>query len=140
MAKNKTLETESSVADFINSVVDEAKRADSFRLVEIMEQQTGFPAKMWGPAIIGFGSYHYKYESGREGDMLLAGFSPRKAAITLYLAQDPQKKEGLLQRLGKHKVGKGCTYIQRLSDINIDVLKEMITNAVDYTKALYPNS
>jgi hypothetical protein len=140
MVKNKTLETETSVTDFINSVTNEAKRIDIFRLVEIMEEQTGFPAKMWGPAIIGFGSYHYKYESGREGDMLLAGFSPRKAAITLYLAQDPQKKEELLQRLGKHKVGKGCTYIQRLSDINIDVLKEMITNAVDHTKTLYPNT
>jgi len=140
MAKNKTFETESSVTDFINSVADEAKRADSFSLVEIMEQQTGFPAKMWGSAIIGFGSCHYKYESGREGDMPLAGFSPRKAAITLYLTQDPQKKEELLQKLGKHKGGKGCIYIQKLSDINVDVLKEMIVNAVDHAKTLYPNT
>ena len=140
MAKNKTFETESNVADFINSVTDETQRADSFSLVEIMEQQTGFPAKMWGPAIIGFGSCHYKYESGREGDMPLAGFSPRKAAITLYLTQDPQKKEKLLQKLGKHKGGKGCIYIQKLSDINVDVLKEMIVNAVDHAKTLYPNT
>jgi hypothetical protein len=138
MAKNKTSETESSVADFINSVADETRRADSFRLVEIMAQQIGYPAKMWGPAIIGFGSCHYKYESGHEGDMPLAGFSPRKAAITLYLAQDPKTKEELLQKLGKHKGGKGCTYVQQLSDVNLDVLKEMIANAVAYTKTLYP--
>jgi hypothetical protein len=137
MAKNKTFETESSVADFINSVADETKRADSFRLVEIMAQQTGYPAKMWGAAIIGFGSCHYKYESGHEGDMPLAAFSPRKAAITLYLAQDPKTKEELLQKLGKHKGGKGCTYVQKLSDVNLNVLKEMIVNAVAYTKTLY---
>jgi hypothetical protein len=140
MAKNKTFETESSVADFINSVADETKRTDSFRLIEIMEQQTGYQAKMWGPAIIGFGSRHYKYESGREGDMPLAAFSPRKAAITLYLAQDPEKKEELLQKLGKHKVGKGCTYVQKLSDVDLEVLKEMIDNAIAYTKTLYPHT
>jgi hypothetical protein len=139
MAKNKTFETESSVADFINSVADETKRTDSFRLAEIMAQQTGYPAKMWGPAIIGFGSCHYKYESGHEGDMPLAAFSPRKAAITLYLAQEPKTKEELLQKLGKHKGGKGCTYVQKLSDVNLDVLKEMIANAVEYTKTLYPH-
>jgi hypothetical protein len=140
MAKNKTFETESSVTDFIKSVADEAQRTDSFRIVEIMEQQTGHPAKMWGPAIIGFGSCHYKYASGHEGDMPLAAFSPRKAEITLYLTQDPKTKEELLQRFGKYKSGKGCLYIKKLSDIDLEILKEMIVASVAYTKTLYPHT
>ncbi|SDS90459.1 protein of unknown function (DU1801) [Mucilaginibacter mallensis] len=135
MAKNKTFETEGSVIDFINSIADETKRADSFRIAEIMEQQSGYPAKMWGPAIIGFGSCHYKYESGREGDMPMIAFSPRKAAITLYLSIDFPAKEKLLEKFGKHDTGKGCIYLKRLSDINLDVLNEMIAASIVHTKS-----
>src|ERR1700749_662687 len=129
MAKNKTTETESSVIDFINNTVeDEIKRNDAFELIKIMQQQTGFEAKMWGPSIIGFGSYHYKYASGHEGDAPLAGFSPRKPSISLYvyLAAD---KEELLSKLGKHKASKGCVYIKKLADIDLEILKIMISSS-----------
>lgn len=138
MAKNKTTETTASVADFLNSVTDETKRKDSFRLVEIMEEQTGFKAKMWGPAIVGFGSYHYKYDSGREGDAPLAGFSPRKAEISLYLSQDFEEKQKLLANFGKHKTGKGCIYIKKLQDIDEAILRQLITSSVNYMKNKYP--
>lgn len=138
MAKNKTTETTGSVADFINSVTDNIKRDDSFRLAQIMEEQTGYKAKMWGPAIIGFGSYHYKYESGREGDAPLAGFSPRKNEISLYLYLESAEKEKLLANFGKHKTGKGCTYIKRLQDIDEDILRKMINESVKYIQKKYP--
>ncbi|MBB6111611.1 protein of unknown function (DU1801) [Mucilaginibacter lappiensis] len=137
MAENKTKETTASVAEFLNAVADETKRKDSFRLVQIMEEQTGLEAKMWGPAIVGFGSCHYKYESGREGDMPMVAFSPRKAEITLYLMQDPVEKEKLLANFGKYKTGKGCIYVKKLQDIHEDVLREMITSAVGYLKTKY---
>lgn len=126
MAKNKTTENKASVTDFINSVADERKRADSFKIVELMEQESGFPAKMWGPAIIGFGSYHYKYESGREGDMPLVGFSPRVNAITLYLANGAPGFDALLGKLGKHTMSKACIYVKKLTDIDVDVLRTMV--------------
>ncbi|MEZ2335059.1 DUF1801 domain-containing protein [Mucilaginibacter sp. RCC_168] len=137
MAENKTKETTASVTEFLNAVPDETKRKDSFRLVQIMEEQTGLKAKMWGPAIVGFGSCHYRYESGREGDMPLVAFSPRKAEISLYLMQEPAEKEKLLAKLGKHKTGKGCTYIKKLEDINEGILRQMITSTIDYIKAKY---
>lgn len=137
MAKNKTTETASSVTDFINKVADETKRKDCFRIVEIIEKQTGLKAKMWGPAIVGFGSYHYKYTSGHEGDAPLAGFSPRTTAIVLYLASSFQQKEDLLKKFGKHKTGKGCIYIKKLEDVNIEVLKEMVVNSVEHTRKQY---
>lgn len=130
MAKNKTNETLKSVTEFINAVADETKRNDSFSLVELMQKQTGFEAKMWGPSIIGFGSYHYRYESGREGDMPLAAFSPRTTAIVFYLSVKPEKRAAMLQSLGKHKTGKGCIYVKKLEDINIEVLKKMVTDSV----------
>ena len=138
MAKNKTIETTGSVTDFLNTVADDTKRNDSFKLVEIMEEQTGYKAKMWGPAIVGFGSYHYKYESGREGDAPLVGFSPRKAEISIYLMQDPAERERLLPDLGKHKTDGGCIRVKKLQDINIDVLREMTTTSVKYLKEKYP--
>ena len=134
MAKNKTTQTESSVADFISTVEDETKRNDSFRLVELMTSLTGYPAKMWGPGIIGFGTHHYKYASGREGDVPMAGFSPRKPAIVLYFATNPAKEE-FLKKLGKYKTGKGCIYIKKLADIDMDVLKEMIIASIEHLKA-----
>jgi hypothetical protein len=141
MAKstNKTTETAHSVTDFLNSVADETKRADSFQLVQLMKEQTGFEAKMWGPAIVGFGSYHYKYASGREGDAPLVGFSPRAKELSLYLAQDFTEKEKLLKDLGKHRTGVGCIYVKKLQDINIDVLGKMINNSVNHLQQTYPS-
>jgi len=138
MAKNKTTETESSVNDFINAVEDITKRNDAFELVKIMQQQTGFEAKMWGPSIIGFGSYHYKYESGRKGDAPLAAFSPRKAAISLYCYMGSENREELLSKLGKHKAAKGCVYIKKLADIDVETLKKIITLSVENLNKLYP--
>ena len=138
MAKNKTTETETSVIDFINTFVeDEAKKKDAFELVKIMQNVTGFEPKMWGPSIIGFGSYHYKYASGHEGDAPLAGFSPRKAAISLYVYLSEENREELLSKLGKHKPAKGCIYVKKLSDINVEILKEMVSTSVKELQKLY---
>jgi len=138
MAQNKTTENDSSVPDFLNTIPDENKRADCFNLSDILSLTTGFKAKMWGNAIVGFGSYQYKYESGREGDAPLAGFSPRKDAIVLYLSSQFKDREELLSKLGKHKTSKACIYVKKISDIHIEVLKEMIINAVAHISNLYP--
>ncbi|MCI9844523.1 DUF1801 domain-containing protein [Flavobacterium pectinovorum] len=140
MAKNKTTQTEYSVADFINTVEDEQKRNDAFDLIQLMQNQTGFEPKMWGPSIIGFGNYHYKYESGHEGDAPLVGFSPRKDAISLYLSSSFENKEELLVKFGKHKAGKGCIYIKKLADINNEILKQMISESVKELQKLYPSN
>ncbi|MDR7372143.1 DUF1801 domain-containing protein [Flavobacterium aquidurense] len=140
MAKNKTTETATSVLDFINTFVeDEVKRNDSFELIKIMQEVTGFEPKMWGPSIIGFGSYHYKYASGHEGDSTLAGFSPRKAAFSLYVSLSPENRETLLPQFGKHKPSKGCIYFNKLRDINIEVLKKMVALSVENLNKLYPS-
>lgn len=139
MAKIKTTETSKSVTEFINSVTDEIKQKDSFQIIDIMQKQTGFEPKMWGPSIIGFGKYHYKYESGHEGDMPLAAFSPRSNAIVFYFSEEFENKDELLQRLGKHKTGKACVYIKRIDDIDVSVLKKMISNSVKHVKYRYPN-
>ncbi|MCC9066169.1 DUF1801 domain-containing protein [Flavobacterium piscisymbiosum] len=128
MAKNKTTETNESTTDFINTFVeDETKRNDAFELIKIMQEVTHFEPKMWGPSIIGFGSYHYKYASGHEGDAPLVGFSPRKAAISLYINVPTENRDELLSKLGKHKASKGCIYVKKIADINIEVLKNMIS-------------
>jgi hypothetical protein len=139
MAKNtnKTTENELSVADFLNSVTDETKRADSFKIVELMEAQTGLPAKMWGPAIVGFDSYHYKYESGREGDAPLFGFSPRANSISLYLSSSFPRRSELLARFGKYTEAKACVYIKKLADVDTDVLKTMAVESMEYIKEKY---
>ena len=139
MAKNKTTETQNSVIDFINTVEDLTKRNDSFELVKLMQEQTGYEPKMWGPAIIGFGSYHYKYASGHEGDAPLVGFSPRKDAVSLYLYSSFESKEELLSKFGKHKAGKGCIYIKKIADIDIEILKKMILYSVENLNKLYPS-
>jgi hypothetical protein len=127
MAKeNKTTENKNSVKDFLNTVTDEAKRKDCFRIIEIFEKESGYKAKMWGTAIVGFGSVHYKYDSGREGDMPLAGFSLRKGAIVLYLSGKLTNGIELLKKFGKHKTGKSCIYINRLADVDVEVLKELV--------------
>lgn len=135
--KAKTVETANSVTSFIKSVPDEAKQQDSFHIIDIFKEQSGFEPKMWGPAIVGFGSYHYKYESGREGDAPLCGFSPRKAAISLYLSLGADEKETLLKKFGKYTMAKSCIYIKKLDDISIPVLKKMITISVKRLKSRY---
>ena len=139
MAKNKTTETNSSVTEFVNKVENEVKRNDSFKLIEIFKSLTGFEAKMWGPTIIGFGNYHYKYESGHEGDAPLAGFSPRKDSLVLYFASEYENREVLLSKLGKHKSSKACVYVKKLSDIDLKVLEIMIVNSMTYATKLYPS-
>lgn len=139
MAKNKTTETKVSVTGFLNKVADETKRRDAFRIVEIMQAQTGSEPKMWGPSIVGFGSYHYKYESGHEGDAPLAGFSPRKDALVVYISASFDQREELLKKLGKHKIGKVCLYIKKLDDVDIDVLKKIILLSFKDVKKQYPS-
>lgn len=139
MAKNdnKTIATPQPVSDFIDKL-DDKKKADALELLELMKEQTGFEPVMWGSSIIGFGSYHYKYESGREGDMPLAGFSPRAKAISLYLCSDFKEKEPLLEKLGKHKASKGCVYINKLADVDTKVLRKLIDASTKATKKMYP--
>ena len=127
-AKNKTTFTDVSVTDFINSFVEkEQKRADSFRLVELMQKWSGFKPQMYGPTIIGFGRYRYTYSSGHEGEAPLLGFSPRKANLSLHLTIDIKKHADALSKLGKHKTGVGCLYINKLEDVDLKVLEKMIT-------------
>jgi hypothetical protein len=128
----KTLKTENSVDDFILSI-DSDRQADCVAIVQLMQEQSGYRAKMWGPAIIGFGSYHYKYASGHEGDAPMVGFSPRKAAITLYMGMFDER-DGLLLQLGKHKTGKGCIYINKLADIDTAVLRKMVSASLEKYK------
>ncbi|WP_316734803.1 DUF1801 domain-containing protein [Pedobacter aquatilis] len=130
MAQNKTTENNDSVPNFLNIIEDETKRDDAFELVKIFEELSSFKAKMWGTAIIGFGTYHYKYESGREGDAPIVGFSPRKDAFALYLSSEFPNRAELLGQFGKHKTGKSCIYVKKLSDINVDILKKMISNSL----------
>jgi hypothetical protein len=136
--KNKTIETQVNVIDFINSYVEnDQKKNDSLQLIDLLSEWSGFQPKMWGPTIIGFGSYHYKYESGHEGDMPLIGFSPRKAAFSLYVFSPTEENKKLLENFGKYKIGKGCIYIKKLSDINISVLEEMCRATIKYLNEHY---
>jgi Domain of unknown function (DU1801) len=130
MAANKTKQSEASVKKFIHSVSDEQKRKDSFAILEMMQRATKLEPKMWGTAIIGFGSVHYKYESGREGDICLMGFSPRKQSISLYLPGGHTAYAGELKQLGKHETGKGCLYINKLADVDTTVLKKIFEKGV----------
>lgn len=133
MAKNKTNETNIDVIDFINSYVDnEQKKDDSFQLIQLMSDWAGFEPKMWGPTIVGFGSYHYKYASGHEGDMPLIGFSPRKAEFSLYVYSPTEDNKHLLDDFGKYKIGKACIYVKKLYDINIAVLEKMCRATIEY--------
>lgn len=140
MAQNKTTETNISVTEFVNKVESGVKRDDSFKLIEIFKSISGFEPKMWGPTIIGFGSYHYKYESGHGGDAPLTGFSPRKDSLVFYLSSEFENRELLLSKLGKHKSSKGCVYVKKLSDIDIETLKIIITNSMNYISKLYPSN
>ncbi|MET0960708.1 MAG: DUF1801 domain-containing protein [Psychrobacillus psychrotolerans] len=135
----KMKETDADVIEFIEAVDHPKKREDAYRLLKIFEQTSGYEAKMWGPSIIGFGTYHYKYASGHEGDAPLVGFSPRKAKHSLYIASGETKRDETLKRLGKYTAGKSCVYINKVEDINEDVLKEMIRNSIAFIQELYPN-
>jgi hypothetical protein len=130
MSENKTQKTEASVIDFLNSIPDEQKRQDCLTLLEMMSQITGLAPKMWGASIVGFGDVHYKYASGREGDWFKVGFSPRKQNLTLYIMDGFPKYQSLLAELGKHKTGVSCLYIKKLSEVNLDTLREMISQSI----------
>jgi hypothetical protein len=141
MAENKTKENEADVSAFIESFVDkDEKKKESLILIQLMQKVTGYPPKMWGESIIGFGSYHYKYASGREGDAPLVGFSPRKAAFSLYVHSQAEELAHLLEGLGKVKISKGCIYAKRLADINLDKLETLMRATIKYTEDLYGKS
>ena len=137
MAQNKTIETKNSVAAFLKTIKEEQKRKDCSAIIEIISKHTSLQPKMWGSAIVGFGTYHYKYESGREGDAPLVGLSPRANAITLYLS-NAKEKEDLLKKLGKHKMGGGCIYIQKLEDIDSKILIKLVDNSIKHLQSKYP--
>ncbi|OLS40617.1 DUF1801 domain-containing protein [Bacillus sp. MRMR6] len=139
MYELKTKETDHSVIEFIEAVDSPKKREDAYKLLDIFTETSGYQASMWGPSIIGFGSYHYKYESGHEGDAPLVGFSPRKAKISLYFATGDTAREELLKRFGKHTSGKACVYVNKVADIDTDVLKELITQSIKFLQETYPN-
>ncbi|MDN3954653.1 DUF1801 domain-containing protein [Sporolactobacillus laevolacticus] len=132
----KTKENENSVIEFIESVESPKKREDAYCLLDLFTAVTSYPAKMWGPSIIGFGSYHYKYASGHEGDAPLTGFSPRKAKISLYLSMEEETYKRLAANFGKHTRGKACIYVNRVADIDVEVLKEMIKQSVNFSKKM----
>ena len=140
MAKNKTTQTAGSVDVFLNAIKDDVKRNDCFALVQLIQKATGWEPKMWGPAIVGFGSHHYKYESGREGDSPNIAFSPRSSSIAIYLSANFEKREELLAKFGKHKAEKGCVHIKSLADIDTGILVKMIVNHIKHVKKLYPGN
>lgn len=134
----KTQPNARSVADFISAVGDPQRRADAEAACALLSEATGEPPVMWGPSMVGFGAYHYRYDSGREGDWMLVGFSPRKANLVFYLFGCDEGRGDLLARLGKHKAGKGCVYVNRLSDVDPDVLKALAISSVEQLRARYP--
>ena len=134
MAELKTKETKASVEKFLNQVADEGRREDCFKVAKIMEEITGDKPKMWGPSIVGFGSYHYKYASGHEGDWPIAAFSPRKQDLTIYIMPGFERYADLMKQLGKHRAGKSCLYIKRLSDVHVPTLKKLIRESVKQMK------
>jgi len=137
MADNKTKPNKTSVTAFISGIEDEQKRRDAKKVAAMMREATGSRAKMWGANIVGYGQYHYKYDSGREGDFMIAGFSPRKQALTLYVIPGFKHFEELMSKLGKYKTGKSCLYIKRLSDVDEKVLRRLIVASVKYRRKNY---
>ena len=138
MAKMKTTPTQASVDAYIDAVADAQKRADCRAVAAMMAEVTGAPARMWGPSIVGFGSYHYRYASGREGDFMETGFAARKRAITLYIMAGFSEYADLLAKLGKHDTGKSCLYVKRLADVDQAVLREMVERSVAWIRARHP--
>jgi hypothetical protein len=137
MAENKTQVTDVDPADFIAAVEHPTRRADAETLLEMMRRVTGCEPKMWGPTIVGFGRYHYTYESGREGEYMLTGFSPRKANLVLYVMPGYEDKDEILGRLGKHRIGKSCLYVNKLADVDLDVLEEIVATGVEEMRDRY---
>jgi hypothetical protein len=138
MAELKTQKTDASVEDFLNTVDDERKREDSFAILDLMREVTGEDAAMWGPSIIGFGSYRYKYASGREAEWFLTGFSPRKRNLTLYIMSGFDNRDALLADLGKYKTGKSCLYVNKLDEVDLDTLRELVRQSVAHMKKTNP--
>lgn len=139
-AKTKTKSTDEHVLTFINDFADtEQKKEDSIELIRLMQEVSGFEPRMWGPTIVGFGNYHYKYASGHEGDAPLLGFSPRKAALSLYVFTGLEEHKHLLDKLGKFKMGKACIYVKKLSDINQDELKKLMQASIRFLNEKYPS-
>ncbi|GLO65138.1 MULTISPECIES: DUF1801 domain-containing protein [Oceanobacillus] len=140
MYELKTKETENSVIQFIESVDHLQKKEDAYKLLDIFTESTEYPAKMWGTSIIGFGKYNYKYASGHSGEFLIVGYSPRKSKISLYLATDIVQDSELMTALGKYTTGKSCVYINKLSDINLDILRRLIKQSLFHIKSTYPDT
>jgi len=134
MAELKTQKNEASVEDFLNSVAHEKRRSEGFAVLELMREVTGLEPAMWGASIVGFGSYHYTYASGRDGEWMLAGFSPRKRNMTLYIMDGFDQYDELLSRLGKFRTGKSCLYINKLEDVDTQVLRELIRQSVAHIR------
>lgn len=132
MVENKTKQTKGSVVKFLNSLTNDTNRSDSLAILELMKSTTGVEPKMWGPSMVGFGSHHYKYNSGREGDYFIVGFSPRKQALTIYILPNLDRYEKILSRLGKYKTGKSCIYIKKLEGIDPSVLTELIKKSYNH--------
>ncbi len=146
MPENKTKPTDQNVQAYLDTIEDEKKRADSLNLIQIMREVSGYEPQMWGSSMIGFGSYRYKYATGHSGETMLIGFAPRKQNITLYLMglyietdEPEQSASALLDQLGKYKPGKGCLYIKRLEDVDVDVLKQIIERSTAQIRAIYPD-
>lgn len=138
MAENKTKKTTQNVVEFLDAVQPEQRKQDCLTVMKMMETLTGQKPKMWGSSIVGFGDYHYKYESGREGNFFRIGFSPRKQNLTLYIITGFDRYEEIMSRLGKYKIGKSCLYVNKLSDIDMDVLKELSQASLEYMAEKYP--
>ncbi len=139
MAELKTKQTEASVEKYLDTIEDPRRRADCEAISALMKRATRCEPRMWGPSIVGFGSYHYRYETGHEGDACLAGFSFRKPEIVVYIAEDFESREELLQQLGKHRTGKVCLYIKRLSDIDVGVLEKLVKASLAEMRRRYPS-
>lgn len=137
MAELKTKINEESVKKFLENIEDDKKRADSYVILNLMKEVTGEEPKMWGKSIVGFGTYHYKYKSGREGDWFKAGFSPRKSALTLYIMSGFEDYEDLMAELGKYKTGKSCLYIKKIEDIDLKVLEKLVEKSLKHLDRLY---
>ncbi len=140
MAENKTQLTDVSPADFVETVQHPTRRADAKTLLELMTRVTGCKPRMWGPSIVGFGQYHYKYETGREGDSLMTGFSPRKARMVVYVMPGYDDMSEQLAKLGKHKLGKSCLYINKLADVDLEVLEQIVADGVASVRRQYQTS
>lgn len=137
MAENKTKPTDASPEEFLNRIEDEKKRLEAFTILKLMKQVTGKKPVMWGPSIVGFGLYHYKYASGREGDFFVTGFSPRKQNLTIYIMPGFARYATLMKKLGKHKTGSSCLYIKKLDDVDMPTLKQLITESVAHMARKY---